>query len=105
MRYCLAFLFIAQDNLVLPYLIFGLGGADVQSNPVVATDGSIVVTGSSVNEFDFAFRFGIGLDIKLSPGTYLTLESNGVEILTSDTVSSEGYMAYNMSHIGVMLNI
>jgi hypothetical protein len=98
--------FIFYVRHLLHYLIFGLGGANFQSNSVVATDGVATVTATpALSETDFALRFGIGIDIKLGSGTYLFIESNGVDAMVSKRVASEGYMTYNMSHVGLMLNL
>jgi hypothetical protein len=101
------FKFIAEDNPVIPYIIFGLGPSQFTSDALTATNGINTATSNAtaMSETDFALRFGLGIDIKLSKGTYLSIETNGMDGFTSDKVSSQGYMTYNMGRLGMKLDL
>jgi opacity protein-like surface antigen len=97
--------FITEDNPVVPYLIFGLGGEHFQSDDLTTSNGGVSTTSPGITEGDFAFRLGIGIDIKLSPGTYLFVETNGVSATTSNQVSSSNNMTYHLGRLGMKLDL
>ena len=93
------FRLLAQDNPVVPYLIGGMGGAHVEVNAISDGAGIIDPAYSSNN---FAARFGIGIDIRLSPLAALYIESNGYEIFENN--SAENFI-YNSFRLGGKFNL
>jgi hypothetical protein len=75
------FRFIAEDNPVVPYGVVGLGAAFYNAEPVTIAETSYPFNNASslgLTSSDFAFRLALGIDIKMQPGSYLFIESNGI---------------------------
>jgi opacity protein-like surface antigen len=93
------FRFLAQDNPVVPYLIGGMGGARVEQEAI--TSGNTVIAPAS-STGNFAARFGIGIDIRLSPMTDLFVESNTYGIASN---GGSGNFDYNSFRFGGKFNL
>jgi hypothetical protein len=89
---------LAQDNPVVPYLIAGLGAARVEQEAI--TNGGTLISPAS-STANFAGRFGIGVDIKLTAMAALYIESSGYGILTGNS----GNTTYNSFRLGGKFNL
>ncbi len=90
---------LAQDNPVVPYLIFGLGAARVEQEAI--TNGGALIS-PATSTANFAGRFGIGIDIRISALAALYVESSGYGILTNNT---PGNTTYNSFRLGGKFNL
>jgi opacity protein-like surface antigen len=99
------FTLVNVDNPVLLYIVGGIGGAEFSCDSLFVTDNATgqvyIVTATALSEIDFAFRLGLGIDIRVGPGVYVTLESNGVDTFVSPAVSTEGPMFNNLLGVGM----
>jgi hypothetical protein len=82
------FILVNADNPVLLYLIAGIGGTAFTIDTLTGTNIATGKTASQqgLSETDLAMRFGVGVDIRLDKGLYLTVESNGVDTFVSQAV-------------------
>ena len=98
------FRFISDDNPVVPYGIVGIGISFYNAQPLYETTGGFpptttqVTTGLANNEF--AFRLALGIDIKLKPGEYVFVESNGL-----GTSTGSENITYNILKVGIDFNL
>jgi tetratricopeptide (TPR) repeat protein len=92
------FRFIPDDNPVVPYGVVGLGLSLYDEAPATVTSlgfppSSTAYSGSS--SASACFRLALGIDIKLQPGQYIFVESNGI-------AASTGFedITYNIVRVG-----
>ncbi len=78
------FRFIPEDNPVVPYGVVGLGMGFYNEAPATVTSLSPLstTTYSGSSSTDACFRLALGVDIKLQPGQYIFVESNGISTST-----------------------
>jgi hypothetical protein len=102
------FVLVGADNPVDFYLIAGLGAAIFTSDPLTVTDNSnnqsATESATALTETDLALRFGLGIDIRLTKGFFLTIESNGIDTFVSQEVASNGYLTNNLFTVGLKIN-
>lgn len=92
------FRFIPEDNPVVPYGVVGLGAAFFNAEPVTIAEASYPFNNASSSGLvssDFAFRLALGIDIKMQPGSYLFIESNGI-----GTSTGAENIVYNVLKLG-----
>jgi len=89
---------LAQDNPVVPYLIAGMGAARVEQEAI--TNGGALISPAS-STANFAGRFGIGIDIRISALAALYIESSAYGIVTNNS----GNTTYNSFRLGGKFNL
>jgi hypothetical protein len=103
------FILVGQGDPVELYLMPGLGFSQFTSEPFTLTDTStgesITADETALSESGVAFRFGIGIDIRLTKGVYLTLESDGISSSVPENVFTEQVMTSSMFSFGMRLDM
>jgi hypothetical protein len=103
------FILAGKGDPVEFYLIPGLGFSQFMSESLTATNTTtgqtITADEMEISEMGVAFRFGIGIDVRLSKGVYLTVESNGISGSVSDKVFTENVMTSSLFALGMRFDM
>jgi outer membrane autotransporter protein len=101
----LRYRFLAQDNPLVPYLIGGMGPAFVSQ---ITPDNNGNFDNPGAPTLNFAFRLGVGVDIRLSEMTSLFVEADYYLIpgTNSDTnLNGAMNVAYDSIRLGGKFNL
>lgn len=99
--------FIGEDSPVIPYLIAGFGPSVYLVNTITATNANtgISETIPSKSETDFAFRLGLGIDIRLDSGIALFIETNGLATSSSQYLANNETVGFGLGKIGMKFDL
>ena len=95
------FNFTNRDNPVVFYGIAGVGPAFLTTDAFSAIGPGGSGSAPGFSETDFGFRFGLGIDIRMSKGLFMTVQSDGVGTAVSQQVDTQGSITTSLFTVGL----